>query len=229
MIAADNDFDLEIDKVNAPERPLPSGVVSPRDVLILSTFVTTLGFLSSYLINTAAFVVSIFVWSIGFLYNWRYKRSGIWGNLMVAFSVGMTFIFGAIVVGNPFDKLTWLFGMLAFLIDLGEEIAADAMDVSGDRDAGSRSLAILLGKEKALRISGAIFGSVIVTSLLPFTLQWLDRIYLIPIILMDIIIFTATIKLLQPNEKNKRLLIRIIYFGAGFAMLLLIILRMFYN
>jgi hypothetical protein len=39
---------------------------------------------------------------------------------------------------------------LVFLINLGEEIAADAMDVVGDKQAGSRSLPVLLGRENAL-------------------------------------------------------------------------------
>src|SRR5512133_3104125 len=39
-------FDFEIDKINAPERPLPSGLVSKRDVVILSSVVTVLGFIA---------------------------------------------------------------------------------------------------------------------------------------------------------------------------------------
>ena len=61
-------------------------------------------------------------------------------------------------------------GVIAFLIDLGEEIAGDAMDLEGDRLAGSRSLAVRLGREAALRISAGIFLLVILISSLPFLL-----------------------------------------------------------
>ena len=52
---------------------------------------------------------------------------------MVNFSVGMTFVFGGIAVDKPFEIIVWFFATITMLIDLGEEIAADAMDIEGDR------------------------------------------------------------------------------------------------
>ncbi|NTU50494.1 MAG: UbiA family prenyltransferase, partial [Desulfobulbaceae bacterium] len=158
-------FDYEIDMVNAPQRPLPSGMVTKADVVILSVVVALLGFLFSALISVTALVVTVVVWSVGVAYNWRFKRTGLLGNLMVSFSVGMTFIFGGIVVGHPADPIVWWFGLLAMLIDLGEEIAADAMDTEGDKLIGSRSLAILIGPRNALKVSAGIFTAVVLISL----------------------------------------------------------------
>jgi len=44
-------FDIESDKINAPERPLPAGLVTERDVVLLSIVVTMLGFITGYLIT----------------------------------------------------------------------------------------------------------------------------------------------------------------------------------
>ena len=44
-------FDIEIDKINAPERPLPAGLVTERDVVLLSIVVALLGFITGYLIS----------------------------------------------------------------------------------------------------------------------------------------------------------------------------------
>ena len=52
---------------------------------------------------------------------------------MVSFSVGMTFVFGGITVGKPFEIIVWFFVIITMLIDLGEEIAVDTMDIEGDR------------------------------------------------------------------------------------------------
>jgi geranylgeranylglycerol-phosphate geranylgeranyltransferase len=112
------------------------------------------------------------------------------------------------------------------LIDLGEEIAADAMDIEGDRQAGSRSLALVLGRENALKISGAIFLLVIVASSLPFLLGWLERIYLFPILLMDIVMLYSTSKLLDSKIVNRRIYIRWIYLTGLVAFLIFIIIRM---
>ena len=219
-------FDLETDKINAPERPLPAGLVTKRDVVLFSCVVTVLGFIASSMLGFNALLVVILVWAVGFLYNWRFKRTGLPGNLMVSFSVGMTFIFGGIAVAQPFEKTVWVFGIIVFLIDLGEEIAADAMDVAGDKQAGSRSLAVLLGHEKALKISAAIFLSVIVVSLLPFLIGWIEWFYIFPIILMDIVIAYSTTKLLDSRSANRRIYIRAIYLSGMVAILILIAVKL---
>lgn len=219
-------FDLETDRINAPDRPLPSGKVTPNEALILSIFVTLLGFAASALVSVPVFLTTLLVWLVGVFYNWRFKRSGIWGNLMVSFSVGMTFLFGAIAVGKPFARLVWFFCAIAFLINLGEEIAADAMDMAGDRAAGSRSIAILYGRDRALQISAGIFGVVILLSILPFLINGLPGIYAVPMLLMDGVILVSTVRLIRPRCTGKRGDIRRIYVSAGLAMMALIVIRL---
>lgn len=219
-------FDIESDKINVPGRPLPSGLVKPRDAVLFFIGLTLFGFITGYLISPTAFVVVAFVWAVGFLYNWRFKKAGFLGNLMVSFSVGMTFVYGGIVVGKPFEKIVWFFAILALLIDLGEEIAGDAMDLEGDSRAGSRSLAVLLGRERALKISGAIFLLVILISGLPFLFGWFNWLYLIPILVMDAVILYSTIRLLDSRIENRRKYMRWIYLSGSAAMLALIIIRL---
>lgn len=219
-------FDLEIDKINAPERPLPAGLVTERQVILLSIIVAVLGFITDYLISLEALLVIIPVWAVGFLYNWKFKKAGLIGNLMVSFSVGMTFIFGGIAVNKPFETIVWFFAVILMLTDLGEEIAADAMDIEGDLQAGSRSLALVVGCENALKISGVIFLLVVAASSLPFLLGWLEWIYLFPILLMDLVILYSTGKLLDSKTVNRRIYIRWIYLAGLVAFLIFIIIRM---
>lgn len=219
-------FDVESDKINAPERPLPAGLVTKQDVVWLSFAVTALGFIAGYMISFTALLVVILAWVVGFLYNWRFKKTGLFGNLMVSFSVGMTFIFGGIAVDQPFEKAVWSFGVMVFLINLGEEIAADAMDVAGDKQAGSRSLPVLFGRENALKISAAIFLLVSVVSCLPFLFGWIEWVYVSPILLMDIAILYSTTKLLDSRIANRRIYIRWIYLSGLVAILIFIVLKM---
>lgn len=219
-------FDLESDRINAPERPLPSGIVTKQEVVALSCLVTMLGFIAAYLLSSQALLVVILTWTVGFLYNWRFKKTGLPGNLMVSFSVGMTFIFGGIAVGKPFEVAVWFFGMLALLINLGEEIAADAMDVDGDRKAGSRSLPVLMGRENAVRISAILFLLVVVISVLPFVWGWMEWVYAFPFLFMDGMILFSTSKLLDSKLANRRMYIRWIYLSASLAILIVIVIRL---
>jgi geranylgeranylglycerol-phosphate geranylgeranyltransferase len=219
-------FDYHIDRINAPERPLPSGMVTKGEVLVFSAVMALLGMLSSALLGTTALLVVIVIGLIGVAYNWRFKRTGLLGNLMVSFSVGMTFIFGGIVVGRPTERVVWWFGVVAMLINLGEEIAADAMDIEGDKVVGSRSLAIVLGPRKALAISAGIFAVVVLVSIIPFLFQWFEPLYLLPIGLMDAAIVYSTIRLMNPRSEHPRRFIRWIYLGALFAILMFILMRL---
>lgn len=219
-------FDYEIDRINSPERPLPSGLVTKRDVVLLSCAVAVLGFAASFMMSTTALFVVFIVYVVGLLYNWRFKRAGFLGNLLVSFSVAMTFIFGGIAVGNPFDKVVWWFAVITMLIDLGEEIAADATDIQGDRQAGSRSLAIVWGQQKALKLSGAIFLLVVLVSSIPFVLHWLHWVYLMPIFILDGVILYSTTRLLNPRTNSHRQYIRWIYLSGLGTIVTIIVIRL---
>lgn len=72
-------FDYEVDLVNAPERPLPSGAVSRTEVMGLAVLTTLLGLASAAFLGRDALLFSIPIWMIGFLYNWRFKQTGLPG------------------------------------------------------------------------------------------------------------------------------------------------------
>ena len=144
---------------------------------------------------------------------------------MVSFSVGMTFIYGGATVGLPFHKVVLFFGLIAALIDLGEEIAADAMDIKGDLLINSNSLAIKYGESIALKISSYIFFFVILLSFIPFIINWFSIIYLIPIGIMDVSIAYSAIRLLNSKNEEGRKFIRWIYLGAIFGIIVFIIMR----
>jgi geranylgeranylglycerol-phosphate geranylgeranyltransferase len=220
-------FDIETDRVNAPHRPIPSGLVMPSEALSFSILLILAGLFLSYLLGTNAFACSIVLLTIGFLYNRKFKKSGLPGNLMVSFSVGMTFIYGGVSVGMQSNTIVWFFAVIAALIDLGEEIAADAMDMDGDRLIQSNSLAIRYGRAAALRISGGIFFLVIALSALPFLLKWFSLLYILPIALMDSAIAYSALRLLNPDDNAGRVHIRRLYLGATAGLLVFLLMRLF--
>lgn len=221
-------FDLEVDKVNAPHRPLPSGVVSPTEAIVLTGISTVIGLAASFWIGPLTFVFGVAAWLIGFLYNWKFKEKGLLGNLMVAASVAGTFLLGGVAVGEPWSPIVWCFALIGFFIDLGEEIAGDAMDMEGDRKRHSRSIAILKGRRFALGLSSLFFALVILLSLVPALFGWLGVSYLAMIAIMDVLIVFFTIRLLksQTSAEGVRAM-RGLYIGATVGMLAFIIGQVF--
>jgi geranylgeranylglycerol-phosphate geranylgeranyltransferase len=220
-------FDLEVDKVNMPQRPLPSGILSPAEAVFLAIAAIVVGLVASLLISFAAFVSCVITAVVGTLYNWKYKEAGLLGNLMVSFSVAFTFLFGGIAVGEPWNPVVWTFGLMAFFVDLGEEIAGDAMDMEGDKKRGSRSIAIRHGKDAALRISALCFGLVVAISLVPMLLRWLGASYLVMMPIVDVVIILFTVRLLKSKTPQEgRMSMRVIYLGASLGMLAILLGRL---
>jgi len=220
-------FDLEIDRVNVPGRPLPSGRALPRDAILLTAITTSLGLAAAARIGLGALVVALIFWALGLFYNWKGKVTGLIGNLMVSACVGIMFIFGAIAVGAAWNPVIWTLGSLAFCFDLGEEIAADAMDEKGDRLRGSRSIAILKGKRAALSISGFLFGLFILISLLPVIFGWLGMLYLYLLPVMNGYIIFCTLKLLRSQTSQEgRAWIRWNYLGVSLCLLAFLFARL---
>ena len=217
-------FDYEVDKVNMPERALPSGAVTKPEAIVLTVIASLLGLGSALALNVFAFVVAVPFWLVGFLYNWKFKQNGLLGNLMVASSVGVTFIIGGIAVGDPWNKLVWSFALIAFLIDFGEEIAGDAMDMDGDKLRGSKSIAIVLGKQFALRVSASVFFLVVLLGFVPILLGWLDVRYFIIVAVAGLVVVYFAIKLVKSEtpEEGRRIM-RNIYLSPLFGLLAFIV------
>ena len=181
-------FDLEVDRVDKPHRPFPSGRVSGWEVLAIAAVLAALGLVMAALLGSTPLAFAAVILIIGLLYNWRLKESGPLGNMMVAFSVASTFLFGGVSVGGLNDPLIWVFASIAFLFNLAAEISSGAMDMDGDRLRGSRSIAIVHGKEFALRVAGVLTVAIVILTFIPIGAGWLGWAYVVPVIAADLML-----------------------------------------
>ena len=58
-MAINDYYDREIDEINEPERPIPSGVVNPNEALIVSACLILLGLTIAYLTNFLCLIVGL--------------------------------------------------------------------------------------------------------------------------------------------------------------------------
>jgi len=208
-------FDREVDRVNQPGRPLPSGRISVAQLWTLFLIFTAGGLAAATLLGSLVLLLATAVWGIALLYNMKLKEMGLFGNLTVAFCVAMTVIIGGATIGM-INGIVLTFAALAFLFDLGEEIAADAMDVIGDGLRSSRSIAKRKNKTYALRLSGAIFIIFIILSFLPFLMGWLGYVYLLLIVVTDLCIsYLSSRLILSKTIEEGRIQIRRLYLTWG--------------
>ena len=184
-------YDIEIDKINQPKRPLPQGLVSIKLAISLSLILLFLGLVSSLFISfynlAIAGLFSLLSWS----YNVWGKKNGFIGNSMVALSMAIPFIFGGIITGN-LSILTWSISLLAFLSGMGREIIKTISDIEGDRSKGIKSVSITLGPKNAARIASLFFFVAILISFIPIYFNLINFVYL-PLLLITDMIFVYSI------------------------------------
>ena len=190
-------FDIDVDKVNRPEAPIPSNRVTPHEAFIFACALAAAGFVVSALLSLVSIAVIVLVWVVGFLYNWRFKEAGLLGNLMVSFSVAMTFVFGGVGVTGLANGVVLAFGASAFTFDLSEEISSGIMDAEGDEKRSVRSLARVKGRAFAMRVSGLLLVFFIALTLVPYLAGWLGSVYLAMIIVVDVAVAVLGVSLVR--------------------------------
>ncbi|GAP13730.1 4-hydroxybenzoate polyprenyltransferase [Longilinea arvoryzae] len=217
-------FDMEVDRVNTPHKPLPAGLIPPSEAIAFGVLTAVTAWILALCIHPIAFAICLVLWVLGFLYNWKLKAAGLWGNLIVSANVAMTFFLGGVSVGRVGDPLVWTFAAIAFVFDLAEEIAGDAMDMQGDRERGSQSIAIRYGRAAALRISGALFAVMIGLTLVPIFLGETGLEYILPIAVMDGIILYFTRRLLRSQTPGQgRRAMRVMYLSATLGLVAFVV------
>jgi len=145
-------IDIEIDKINAPQRALPSGAISIKNAKIYATVLFAVGILFFGLIDISGYTEFRWNWLwalihviLSDLYNFRIKKSGLLGNIIVAYMSWAMFIYADLFINGYFTKIPLFLGMIAFSISLSREVIKGVMDVKGDREHGVLTLAVRYG------------------------------------------------------------------------------------
>jgi len=209
-------FDREVDRINLPSRPLPSGRITARGLWALFILFSAAGLITAALLSLQVLALVAVFWAVSVLYNFRLKEYGFFGNVVVATCLGMIFITSGLIAG-AISGVVVTFAALAFFFDLGEEIASDAMDMKGDEARSSQSLAKLFGKARAMQVAGIMYLVFFLVTLLPFLAGWFSYDYLILVAIMDLFMIHSSLILVRSRiiEEGRRQ-IRHLYLAWGF-------------
>lgn len=198
-------YDVEVDRVNQPGRPIPSGQISVASATRLSALLLAMGMAFSVLsLNAVAVGIAAVYAFLSWLYNWWAKREGFAGNLIVASSLAIPFVYGGVVSGGSvFSSLLLMMAFTSFFAGVGREVVKGVADVEGDSKRGVGSLARNSGARVAAIVGAAFFLLAVVTSWLPLALAIANTIYLVGVWIPDaIFVFLAASILRNSGAQN---------------------------
>ncbi len=195
-------YDIEIDKINRPKRPLPSGRIHPRNAMKYILILYSSGIFISIFINIYAFIIAAFNSVVSYLYAWKIKnKGGIWKSLTVSYLVASPFFFGGIAVGSP--TVTIILSILAGFANTAREIIKDIEDLEGDKKFAN-TLPAAIGPKKASVIAGISIITGALISPMPYLMGILNQKYLIAVSVADIIFIYSIILLKHPGRESAR-------------------------
>jgi len=170
-------YDLEIDSINRPNRPLPSGDMSVSSARIYMVFLFLTGSCLAWLISIQTFVIAgLIATPILIAYSRWLKRLPLIGNITVSFMLGLTFLY----VGSAFSAFRepLIMSGLAFGFTLIRELVKDLEDMEGDRQSGARTFPIVWGEQVTIKFIISLIIGFIVLDMLPAILGNYTSIYL---------------------------------------------------
>ena len=151
-------YDRDVDAINEPNRPIPSGRIPGRWGLYIACLWSALSLALAATLGIWVLVAAVFGLALAWAYSappMRLKQNGWWGNSAVAICYeGLPWFTGAAVMtaSLPDGRII----MLALLYSFGAHgimTLNDFKSVEGDKRMGVRSLPVQLGIDRAVRLA----------------------------------------------------------------------------
>ncbi|MCE7979924.1 MAG: hypothetical protein DYG89_01925 [Caldilinea sp. CFX5] len=147
------------DRINKPDRPLPTGVITRRQARTVAVLLFTLALLFSSRLGLAPFLVALLVLGLLALYNRQLKGAAGAGNLLIAGLAASALLPGVIAVYgwqwlHLLPLLPAVLGLFFFI--LARELLKTLEDLTGDLAVGKRTFALTWGSQGTLYSIGGL-------------------------------------------------------------------------
>jgi chlorophyll synthase len=157
-------YDRDVDAINEPNRPIPSGRIPGRWGLWIAMAWTVVSMLWALALGPWVFGAAVVGMILAWVYSappLRLKQSGWWGPAACALSYeGITWFTGAAVMLATVPNTQIL--IIAALYSFGAHgimTLNDFKAIEGDKLTGVRSLPVQLGVEKAARVACMVMAA----------------------------------------------------------------------
>lgn len=200
-MAINDILDAEIDRINSPSRPIPSGRVSKTGAAAFAVVTLAVGLSLAFVLSTVNFLIAVLAVTLMLYYNTFGKKTGLPGNAAVSANLAIPFIFGGAVGG--ISSILYVFAVIAFLAGMGREVIKGMADIEGDSKRGVRTLAVSNGLNIASKTGGLFFVVAVLLSAIPIMLKMVSWLYVPIVLACDLGFLYSTYSIVKdPSRKN---------------------------
>jgi 4-hydroxybenzoate polyprenyltransferase len=218
-------FDLNIDRINKPERLIVQNIIRRRWTIVWHFFLSMAGIAIGFFLDFTTKVTllgfsNLICACLLFIYSISLKKKLLAGNVLISLLTAWTvlvviwceiyFFFDPRDLNTPkIARITMLYAGFAFVITLIREAVKDMEDIEGDRIYGCKTMPIVWGIN-ASKIYSAVWLTILIVAI--FALQfyvlqfhwWISAVYCLVFILVPLtIIFAKLFKAQTPKDFHK--------------------------
>ena len=199
-------FDRDVDAINEPNRPIPSGRIPGAWGLYIAIFGFSLSILVSSLLGPWVMIAAILAILFGWAYSappLRLKQNGWLGNLAcgVCYEGLPWFTAAAVAATTMPDSRTVILALLYSLGAHGIMTLNDFKAMDGDRALGIKTIPVQLGVSRAAKLACIVMATPQI-AVIAFLNYWGAPIYAIAVIALVLIQFTLMPRLLRDPEQS---------------------------
>jgi 4-hydroxybenzoate polyprenyltransferase len=156
--------DVEVDRIGKPAKPIPAGLLLPRDALVWAALSAGLGLVLAALSGPGVLVAGLGALGCGYLYDLRLSRTALaW--LPLALALPIVPIFGWLGATRALPDGLLALVPVAVLAGAGLSIANGLVDLERDLAAGKRTVAVRLGRTGSWPLHAAMLGIAVLAAL----------------------------------------------------------------
>ncbi len=220
-------FDADIDAIEKPYRPIPSGRVSHGEAYAYALLLMGGGVVAGFFVSLLHGVYALLVAALLYLYPWRMKRgSALAGHFTVAFTGASTILYGGLAVGVCCGNLLGALQAVsipfvyALILILAREFVKALEDQRGDAARGAHTIATVYGSRVARIASTILLALVALISPLPFLLGPYTLLYLLPALIVAALCIYSILLIARSEYAAARRVLKIAFGVGGLAFLL---------
>ncbi|BCS90988.1 MAG: prenyltransferase [Candidatus Micrarchaeota archaeon] len=203
-------FDVDVDRANKRnDRPLVNGSISKKEALFYYNISVLISIILALYLNIYAMLVIIAFILLAFLYSYKLKLIPLIGNIVIASTMAIPFIYGGLINGVRLDNTILVISAIAFFYGMAREIQGVIRDYDGDKLRNVKSIAMIIGKRWAAALAFLMNLIAVVLSIYVFYYDppyRSDIIYIYTISLVDIaLLYISYIYIIRSKRLSKNL------------------------
>ncbi len=188
-------FDRESDAVIKPKRPIPSGALSLKQVVAISSVLFAGGLIMAFFINWLSFAIITVDSILLLIYSTLVKRkSGFAANVLVGVLTGTAFMYGEATISGTVSLISLSLYPIAFGT-IGGNILRDILSLDGDSKIGYPTLPQKIGSVNSVKVAALFFTLTGLLAPLPYFIGKFTIYYLPVILLWSVLLIYSSVRL----------------------------------